>query len=58
MPAMLTRIGPTLGDPMKLGRYAATWAIELMPAVLDVEYLIQTGRVVRIFGLELFEGEM
>ena len=58
MAAILASIAPPLADTMKLRIDPTSGARELGSAVAHIHDLVQTGSIVGVFGLELFEGEM
>jgi hypothetical protein len=57
VPALLAGIGPALSHRVEFSPQRATaGACDFGAAVVDLHQLGEAGRVVRIFGLELFEG--
>src|SRR5438132_1484532 len=56
MAAVLTGVGAALRDPMEFAVRATAGAAELSPAVLLFHDAVETGRIIRVLGLELFEG--
>src|SRR6516165_7570673 len=56
MAAFLARIGAPFGHLVVKGAAITDGAMVSPPAVLDLHYFGQAGRVIRVYGLKLLEG--